>query len=336
MNWNTPQRPMKPHPKIIDRILEGFSGHQTFCVVGHVRPDGDCIGSQLGLTLALRDQGKTVTCWNEDAMPAKLAFLDPEHLVQKPRPGQGFDCVIATDCASFERLGKAGKCTGNRKLFINIDHHASNTRYADINWISPREPSSGEIIFRLLKAANWPITPAIADCLFTAVSTDTGSFQYPSTRPSTYNVAGELVKRGANLAKICDEVYQSYPLSRVRLLQHVYNHFRLTHNDQIAYFWLRQADFQRTGAGADDSEGVIDHIRAIAPVVVAILFEELTPETTRISLRSKCDKVNVNEIAALFGGGGHRAAAGARVPGSPASVQRRVIAAVKKALDAGV
>jgi phosphoesterase RecJ-like protein len=325
---------LKTHPKIIDRILEGIRQSRTICVVGHIRPDGDCIGSQLGLSLALRDQGKRVTCWNEDAMPDKLAFLDPDGLVQRPRPGKKFDCVIATDCASFERLGKVGKCIGNRKLFINIDHHASNTRYADINWISAKEPSSGELVFKLLKAAKWPVTPAIADCLFTAVSTDTGSFQYPTTLPGTFHVGAELVTKGANLAKICDEVYQSYSLSRVRLLKHVYNNFRLVHNNQIAYFWLKQSDYTRTGAQKDDSEGLIDHIRAIAPVVVACLFEELAPGVTRISLRSKSDRVNVNEIAAQFGGGGHMAAAGARVTGAPLSAQRQVIAAVKKALGA--
>jgi phosphoesterase RecJ-like protein len=324
---------MKPHPKIIDRIVEGIDGSRTICVVGHVRPDGDCIGSQLGLTLALRDQGKRVTCWNEDTVPHKLAFLDRDDLVQRPRHGISFDCVIATDCASFERLGKVGRCIGERKLFINIDHHASNTRYADINWVSAKEPSSGEIIFRLLKAANWPITPRIADCLFTAVSTDTGSFQYPSTRPSTYHVAGELVKRGANLEKICEEVYQSFPLSRIRLLQHVYNNFRLTHEDQIAYFWLRKADFIRAGADTSESEGLIDHIRAIEPVIVACVFEEMAPELTRVSLRSKSVKVDVNRVAAEFGGGGHTAAAGARITGPPLTAQRRVIAAVKKALN---
>jgi phosphoesterase RecJ-like protein len=325
---------LKTHPKIIDRILESIRQSRTICVVGHIRPDGDCIGSQLGLSLALRDQGKRVTCWNEDVMPDKLAFLDPDGLVQRPRPGKKFDCVIATDCASFERLGKVGKCIGNRKLFINIDHHASNTRYADINWISAKEPSCGELIFKLLKAAKWPITPAIADCLFTAVSTDTGSFQYPTTLPGTFHVGAELVTRGANLAKICDEVYQSYSLSRVRLLKHVYNHFRLVHDNRIAYSWLKQADYTRTGAQKDDSEGLIDHIRAIAPVVVACLFEELVPGVTRISLRSKSDQVNVNEIAAQFGGGGHSAAAGARITGSPLSAQRQVLTAVKKALDA--
>ena len=324
---------MKTPLRIIDRILEGIGRSKTICVAGHVRPDGDCIGSQLGLALALQDQGKKVACWNEDRMPQKLAFLDTRGLLRTPSPGHHFDCVIATDSASFERLGKVGKCIQNRKWLVNIDHHQSNTRYGDLNWVCPRGPSTGELIFHLLGAAGWPVTPPIADCLFTAVSTDTGSFQYPSTRPATFHVAAELVKRGADLAKICNEVYQSYPLSRVRLLKHVYNHFRLTHDDQVAYFWLKKADFARTGADTSDAEGLIDHIRAIEPVVVACVFEELEPELTRVSLRSKSQRVNVSEIAGRFGGGGHHAAAGARIPGRPLAVQRRVIAAVKKALD---
>src|SRR5216683_5570669 len=324
---------MKAYPKIIDRIIEGIRRSRTVAIAGHIRPDGDCVGSELGLALALQNESKRVACWNEDPIPQKYEFLDPDKLFQKPRRGLTFDCVIATDAASFQRLGTVAPCITRRKLFINIDHHESNTRYADLNWVSAREPSTGELIFRLLKIAKWPITKPIADCLFTAVSTDTGSFQYPTTRPGTYHVAGELVGRGANLAKICDEVYQSYPLSRARLLRHIYSHFRLTHENQIAYFWLKKADFARTGAETSDSEGLIDHIRAIEPVVVACVFEEIEPELTRISLRSKNQKVNVNDIAAQFGGGGHPAAAGARIPGSPLSVQRRVISAIKKALN---
>jgi len=319
--------------RIIERILDVIRESERICVVGHVRPDGDCIGAQLGLALALKNQGKKVVCWNQDSMPKKLAFLDPDHLLEKPEKGREFDCVIATDCASFERLGTIGACIGNRKHLVNIDHHESNTRYGDINWIAARQPSTGELIFRLLRSANWAITQEIADCLFTAISTDTGSFQYPTTRPATYYVAGKLVDRGADLAKICNEVYQSYPLSRVRLLRHLFNRFRLAHNDQIAYFWLKKADYARTGAEQDDSEGLIDHIRAIEPVVVALLFEEVEPELTRISLRSKSDKVDVNAIAEGFGGGGHKAAAGARIPGKPMTVQRQVINAVKKALN---
>lgn len=324
---------MKAYPKVIDRILERLREARTVCVVGHQRPDGDCVGSQLGLALALQAEGKQVTVWNEDCIPQKYRFLDPQRVIQKPAPGAQFDVVVATDAATFERLGKVGECVQQRGLLINIDHHQSNSRYGDINWVSAREPSTGELIFKLLKVARWPITPAIADCLFTAVSTDTGSFQYPTTRPGTYHTAGELVRRGANLAKICDEVYQSYPLSRARLLKHVYSHFRLTHNNRIAYLWLRPADFARTGAESCDAEGLIDHIRAIEPVVVACVFEQVEPELTRISLRSKSDRVNVSGIAGQFGGGGHPAAAGARVTGRPLSVQRRVLAALKKAVN---
>jgi bifunctional oligoribonuclease and PAP phosphatase NrnA len=315
-------------------IVEALARHRTFCVVGHMRPDGDCIGSQLGLALALRDRGKRVVCWNEDPLPGKLAFLDTAGLFRQPESGRRFDCVVATDCATFERLGRAGEAIGRRRVLINIDHHPSNSRYGDLNWVEPGAPSTGELIFRLLKVADWPVTPGIADCLYTAISTDTGSFQYPSTLPETYAAAGQLVRLGANVARICGIVYQSFPLSRVRLLKHVYNSFRLVHDDRTAYVWLRKADYARAGALPDDSEGLIDHIRAIDSVVVACVFEELEPDLVRISLRSKNGHVRVNDILASFGGGGHHLAAGARVRGRPADVQRRILRAVRVALDA--
>jgi len=107
---------VKSYPKIIDRILDAVRESKTFCVVGHIRPDGDCVGSQLGLTLALQSEGKKVVCWNEDCLPQKYKFLDPDRLFQKPKAGQKFDCVIAADCASFERLGKAGRHVARRKF----------------------------------------------------------------------------------------------------------------------------------------------------------------------------------------------------------------------------
>ena len=325
---------MKSYPNVIDRILEVIRENKTFCIVGHMRPDGDCIGSQLGLALALRNEGKKVTVWNQDSIPLKYKFLVGDGLIEKPKRGEKFDCVIATDCASYARLGTVGDFVKERKVLINIDHHATNPRYGDVNWVSPREPSCGELIYRLLKVARWPITKPIADLLFAAISTDTGSFQYPNTRPGTFHAGAELVTRGANLAKICDEVYQSYPLSRAKLLKHVYSKFRLSPDEKIAWLWLKKKDFTRTGAESDDTEGLIDHLRAIEPVIVACVFEEIEPEMTRISLRSKSDKVNVSEICGQFGGGGHPAAAGARIPGKPLSVQRKVVAAIKKALKA--
>ena len=323
---------MKKTPKAIEKILAAIAGSKTLCVTGHIRPDGDCIGSQLALALAIREQGKEVVCWNQDPVPDKLRFLDRTGILCTPEKGRSFDCVIAIDAASYERLGTVCEFIQDRKLLINIDHHTSNTRFGDLNWISSRQPSSGELAFRLIKEARWPITPKIANCLFTAISTDTGSFQYPTTLPSTYHTAAELVHHGADLSTVCREVYQSYPLSRVRLQQHLYNHFKLTQSNRIAYCWLRMRDYNRAGAHPNESEGLIDYIRDIEPVVVACIFEEVAPNQIRISLRSKDHSVNVSDIALQFGGGGHKAAAGARIEGSPNEIQRKVLKAIRAAL----
>jgi len=320
--------------KILDKIIAAANAGKRFAICGHMRPDGDCIGSELALAYALKNIGKQVTVFNQDEMPEKLAFLDPKKILCGPQKPRQLDGVFVVDCATIERLGTILPAIERRDWLVNIDHHSSNARYGDINWVDPKCASSGEMVFRLLKQAHWTLTPLIADCLFTAISTDTGSFQYATTRPSTYHTAAELVQRGANLARICDEVYQSYPLSRVRLQRHMYNNFKLIENNQIAYFWIKKSDYQKTGAIPDESEGLIDDIRNIQGVKVALLFEEIEPELTRVSWRSKLPELDVSTVAVSFGGGGHLAAAGARIPGKHRTTQRRVLAAVKQALTA--
>jgi len=321
-------------PKAVENILAAIDSAQAILVVGHIRPDGDCIGSQVGLALALEGAGKDVTVWNQDPVPDKLRFLDPDKRVRKPTSGRQFDLVIATDCAALDRMGRVTEFLPDGVVLVNIDHHASNTRYGKLNWVSPREPSTGELIFDLCKWAGWKVTQPMADCLFTAVSTDTGSFQYPSTTPDTLRTAAELVERGAGLGRICQEVYQSYPMTRVRLLRHVYTHFRVSDGGQTAYFWLKKRDYTRAGASTEESEGLIDHIRAIDGVIVAMVFEEVSDDVTRVSWRSKSARIDVASIAQRFGGGGHKAAAGARIEGKPLGVQRRVLNEVRKSLKA--
>ncbi len=323
---------MKKRLKILDRIIHELKTAKHIAIAGHMRPDGDCIGSQLAVAYAVKSLGKKVSVLNEDVMPKKLAFLDPGKILKSPNKPVEYDSVVVTDCASYERMGAVGEAISKRSTLINIDHHTSNSRYGDINWIDPSSASSGELIFRLIKQANWKITPSIADCLFTAISTDTGSFQYATTRPSTYHIAAELVERGANVGRICEEVYQSHPLSRVKLLRHVYNSFKLIEKNQIAYFWIRKVDYKRARALPDESEGLIDHIRDIEGVKVACLFEEIEPEVTRISFRSKLPKLDVSTIAVSFGGGGHQSAAGVRVTGKQQTLQRKVLYALKEAL----
>lgn len=319
-------------PEELSRILQVLEEAQTVCIVGHVLPDGDCIGSQLALGLALQKLGKKVCCWNADELPDKLEFLDEDDMLQKPKNGFSFDVVVSLDCASYERLGVVGEKISNRKHFINIDHHESNTHYGDINWVVGESASTGELVFQLMQFAKWPICPRIADCLFTAISTDTGSFQYRGTTPRTFEIAGKLVELGADVVDVCDEIYQSYPIARVKLLRQVLNNFKLTEENKIAYYWLKPLDYSRSGAEREDSEGLIDHIRAIEPVVVAVQFEEVSPNVIRVSLRSKNPHVDVSQIARLFNGGGHRGASGASIQGTRLSVQRRVVKAIRQAL----
>ena len=313
----------------LDRILDVLQKAKSICIVGHVLPDGDCIGSELAMAMALKNLGKEVFCWNQDDIPEKLEFLDEENLMRKPRRGCSFDVVLALDCASFERMGTASSRIVNRKCFINIDHHDSNTHYADLNWVVGESSSTGELVFQLIQRAGWEITPQIANCLFTAISTDTGSFQYRGTTPQTFAAAGKLLESGADVVSVCSEVYQSYPLARLKLLRQVLNRFKLTEDNKIAYYWLSPVDFARSGAEREDAEGLIDHIRAIDPVVVAIQFEEVSPNVIRVCMRSKNPLVDVGEVAGMFNGGGHKWASGAVIEGTRLSVQRRVVKAVR-------
>ena len=165
--------------------------------------------------------------------------------------------------------------------------------------------------------------------MFTAISTDTGSFQYRGTTPQTFAAAGKLLESGADVVSVCSEVYQSYPLARLKLLRQVLNRFKLTEDNKIAYYWLSPVDFARSGAEREDAEGLIDHIRAIDPVVVAIQFEEVSPNVIRVCMRSKNPLVDVGEVAGMFNGGGHKWASGAVIEGTRLSVQRRVVKAVR-------
>ncbi|HUJ10064.1 MAG TPA: bifunctional oligoribonuclease/PAP phosphatase NrnA [Verrucomicrobiae bacterium] len=317
------------------QIAELLRNQNSFLVLTHYRPDGDAIGSQLALALLLKDLGKEVEAWNDDDVPAKFRFLPHTELITRPpAEPKDFDVVIAIDTSTWQRVGTAAQRIGNKKHFINIDHHVSNEKFGDVNWIVPAAPASGQIAFDLLKRGGFPLTREIATCLFAAISTDTGSFSYASTTAESLRVAAELVDTGINVGEISREVYESYPYARLMLLQKVLAQLQLTHERRIAYTWVTVEMFQQSGAKREDTEGLIDYARAIDGVLVAILFEELPePGKVRISLRSKHPQVDVNSVASQFGGGGHREAAGARISGEPREIERRVLAAVSEALN---
>lgn len=319
-----------PCPAIADILRREHS----FLILTHYRPDGDAIGSQLALLLLLRDLGKTVEAWNDDDVPAKFKFLPgADHITKPPPQPKSFDAVISIDASTWQRVGTAAEKIAARKHFINIDHHVSNEKFADINWIVPAAPASGQIAYDLIRRGGFRLTPAIATCLFTAISTDTGSFMFANTTAESLRVAAELVATGINVGEISRHVYESYPYARLRMLQLALADLKLTDRKHTAYFWVTKSMFTETGAKREDTEGLIDYARSIDGVLVAVLFEELDePGKIRISLRSKHPKLDVNSIARHFGGGGHKEAAGARITGTPAEVEPKVLAAVSAAL----
>jgi phosphoesterase RecJ-like protein len=238
------------------------------------------------------------------------------------------------DTANRERAG--GECLAAippGAYWINIDHHVSNDRLGDWVHVDTGAPATGEILFELLHHGRIPFTRPIADALYTAISTDTGSFQYPSTTARTYEIAAQLVQHGVDVGGLNQHLYQSCPKRRVELLRSLLNSLQFHAGDRVASFSLTLETVQRLQTIPDDTEGLIDTLRSIEGVVVAAFFEETAGGKTRISLRSKDSRVDVCAICAEFGGGGHKMAAGARVEDSLATVQSRVLASVERHLQ---
>ena len=306
-------------PKSLIASSKPFANSQTICIVGHVRPDGDCVGSQLGLTLALQARRQESRLLERRCRSRRnIASSIPTACFKSPSAARSSTASSPRIAPASNGSARSASASANRKLLINIDHHESNTRYGDLNWVSAARTFHRRTDFS--PAQSRALADHQADRRLPVhrrlhrhrlVSICHHAARHLSRRRRTGHAAARTSR------KICDEVYQSYPLSRARLLKHVYSKFRLTHHNQIAYFWLKKADFARTGADSNDTEGLIDHIRAIEPVVVACVFEEIEPELTRISLRSKSDKVNVNEIAASSAAAAIRRPPGRALPASP-------------------
>ena len=315
----------------IGRVLRE---HQQFIVLSHVRPDGDALGSQLALGLSLRKLGKSVRIWNQDGMLEKYSFLRRAELLTKPpTTAEHVDVAIALDTAIQSRLGTTLAAVASAKIWINIDHHVSNPGYGDLVIIDQSAPATGEIIFRLIKSQGLPFDNDIAENLFAAISTDTGSFQYPKTSARTFEIAAELMRDGElDVGKISQQLYENYPRRRLELLRELLRTMRFSECGRIAMFGLSLKNAAELGVIPEDNEGLIDHLRAVHGVIVAVFFEELSDGKVRISMRSKDERVDVCGICQKFGGGGHTLAAGARVQGTLGEIEERVLEETREAV----
>jgi phosphoesterase RecJ-like protein len=316
----------------LETIRDALLPAERILLLSHVRPDGDAIGSQLALALSLAALGKRVSAWNEDGCPTNLRFLEGSDLIVQP-PGipESFDVVVCLDTASKERLGRCLASVAEAKQWINIDHHASNPGYGDINFIDAAAAATGEIVYDLLTSQGLPLPLASGAALYVAISTDTGSFRYPNITARSYETAADLLRRGVDAATICRYLYESYPRRRAVLLGELLTHARF--DGQTAAFILDNATKARLGILSEDVDGLIDAIRCVDTVQVAAFFEELPDERIRVSIRSKNPEIDVGSICREYGGGGHRLAAGARIRGELGPVVDRVLQRISREIS---
>jgi phosphoesterase RecJ-like protein len=317
-----------------DEIGRVFREHNHFAVLSHVRPDGDALGSQLALALSLQQLRKDVRVWNEDGMLEKYSFVPRAELLTKPPSApEDVDVAVALDTAIQNRLGTALAAVRSAKIWINIDHHPSNPAYGDLVYIDPVAPATGQILFELIKSQRLPFDREIAENLYVAISTDTGSFQYPNTTARTFEIAAALVQAGVDVGRVSQQLYENYSPRRVELLRELLCTMRFVGGGRVASFSLSLKTAAELGVLPEDNEGLIDHLRAIRGVIVAVFFEELADGKVRVSMRSKSETVDVCAICQKFGGGGHTLAAGARVRGTLSEVEGRVLEAICDVVD---
>ena len=317
----------------IGRILRT---HQSFVLISHVRPDGDAIGSVIGLGFSLMEMGKQVVLLNEDGVPQSLSFLKgAEQVSRSPSEPLEVEVAIALDTANKDRLGeKSLHAASEAALWINIDHHKSNPGYGDVNLIDSASPSTGELVYSLIKELDLPLPGESRDAIYVANSTDTGSFQYPATRATTFEMAADLVRRGLDVGAINNRLYHDYPFRRVELLRALLDTMERSDDGWVAHWELTLETKKALGLAPDDSEGLIGVIRGIHGVRLAVYFEELADGKIRVSMRSQNPRLDVCAIAQPFGGGGHSLAAGVRMKGPLEQAKSTLLAAIRDKVDA--
>jgi len=319
---------------MLSQVVELIENKQSFAITTHVRPDGDGIGSSLGLYWLLRSLGKSAEVIVRDGIPAAYAQLPGANEIKQIAEVNGkYDAIFVIECSDLARPGIKGL---ENQFTVNIDHHATSEHFGTINWIDQTASAVGEMIYNLCKAIGGRITREIAECVYLALVTDTGSFHFPNTTDRTLKVASELVKVGVKPAQISEVVYNSYPWSRIELMRQVLATVERNENGAIA--WMRQTlEMAESSEAVDgDNNGFVNIPLAAKEVEAVVYMREVQPNIYRVSLRSK-GSINVARVAEKFGGGGHKNAAGCRVEGDWDVREKEILAtltiAVEKAHD---
>ncbi len=312
-------------------IAETLKGRGHILLLNHASPDGDSLGSTLALARTFWARGQRATVGSSDGVPEMYRFLPgSDRVVTEISEGERFDAVVFMECSAPERAGPLVARAAGVPLWVNIDHHLSNSGYGNLVLLDVEAAAVAELVYPIVTALHPRLEPETAVCLLTALLTDTGSFRYASVTPKSFQLAAELVKAGASPTVVYSEVYENRSPASVRLLGMALSRMALGEDGRVAWTVVTQQMLKEAGATMEESEGIVGAIRAIRRIQVALLFKE-EPDGIRVSLRG-VGSVRVNVIAEAFGGGGHAAAAGFTATAALDDVIRQTLAVVRREL----
>ena len=315
-------------------LIDTIRGAERILVTSHIVPDGDAIGSVLGLGLTLMGMGKKGFMAVDGGVPRNMTFLPGSSYISPDAEEipDGLDLALILDVGSYERIGEIARPAKSAGARINVDHHMTNSGFTEISWIDTSAPATGSMVADLIKALGSGFSAASATAIFCAVSTDTGSFRYSNTDSDCFKLAAELIDAGADLHSVSMNVYESRPYSAIKGLGAVLSGIELRAGGKVAVMEISRALMDEYGLSEGDVEGFISYGRSIEGVEVCVAFKELEDGLIKVGFRSK-SVVDVSSVAAGFGGGGHKRASGCTLAGGLAKVRLQVTEAVEAAVS---
>ena len=312
------------------RAADEIRRRRRFVITSHVRPDGDAIGSQLAMAYALRHLGKEVRVVNRDSAPPPLRTFpgvgDIEIAEHVDDPG---DCVIVMESGDLARTGVAGL---DRGFIINIDHHVGNTMFGAVNWFDVSAAACGEMVFDLVRELGVPLTHDIAVHIYVAILTDTGSFHYSNITPRTFEISRLCVEAGVDPPAVARSVFDSNSLGRLKLFGAVLSRMQLDASGRLAIVSVDQQLATASGGTYEDTEGLINLPLTVKEIQAVVFFKQLEPHNWRVNMRSK-GNVDINAVAKMFGGGGHKNASGCSASGNLEELTQVFERAIIKQID---
>lgn len=303
--------------------------HHSFVIACHENPDGDALGSALGLAHVLRQQGKDVTVVCEGGLGENYRFIPEQETLVEKTDRRDFEVGVLVDCEGLKRAGSAADAVSSAPTAACIDHHIPDDSFGDIRVVDQTAASTAELVLRLLEANGVPVDEVVATQLMTGLINDTGGFRFANTTAATFQAAARLTELGASPSAIAREVYETRSSAALKLLGRALTSLQTDANGQVAWATIEKRDLEQLGAGDADTDGIVNFVGHTRGARVAILFRELGDAEIRVSLRSR-DGFDVNRVARVFDGGGHTAAAGCTLKVSLDEARKAVLNEVRR------